>query len=241
MQLVKIISIFCTFFVILCNAQEFDSDSSIFHDGYRGIEVFDSTDKNGELIIIHKYDVNKNGKLDTIKVKIPEVVNINGVDINESSTEDLTPYLANKKLIKGNKDVHGNDIYKEEFYEIQLDIQEKYLFVVRLYGISKNEKWEKEDNPRVKFDWSVDVAAEDKYKNFVISAGIANPTQRTWNYHLKIANKKLVLTKIVEQVQNYKDCTYRFKKGFEIKMIDTANNPTDKALNKCKEQRLDSY
>jgi hypothetical protein len=64
-----------------------------------------------------------------------------------------------------------------------------------------------------------------------------------FDYYLKIDNKKLLLTKLIEHASNYKDCTYRFKKGFELKMIDTANVYLlrDKALNKCKEQSLDGY
>ncbi|MDD3597505.1 hypothetical protein [Sulfuricurvum sp.] len=247
MQHAKIISkiLLSTFILSNCYAWECKKyEGETLCPDVQDIKVFKSIDTDIKTLSIYKFDVDKNGKLDTINVTTPATISINGINLHESSTEDLSQYLVGKKLTKTEKlSSHQNDveIYKDEFFEIQLDSQIKYLFTVRLYGVLKDGEWEKDDTTRVKIDWSWVNVSEDKDKNFVISTGIDNPTPRIWNYHLKIADNRLILTKIVEQVQNYKDRTYYFKKNFEIKMIDTANNLIDKALNKCKEQRVDGY
>lgn len=186
MQHVKIIN--SIFFILILCFTSFASE----------IEGIDIEKDNRVVGTVYTYDIDKNGKADTIKKIYSNVLNIDGENIDYTKISDFSLYENNKS------------IYQDITYEIELDNQKKVSFLLR-------EK-------KVVFNGTLPAYSDNplklpKKRGFIL--GIDSDRQLTWDIYFGFnKHNDLVVTKIVTMSRWDGECTNYFKKPMLPKVID---------------------
>lgn len=148
---------------------------------------------------IYKYDIDKNGKIDTIKKFFSNTMNIDGKNIDHQNIDYSADYTSTER------------IYIDIFYEIEMDNHKRYSFTLRqtkAFGASG-----------ISPGYTEDLYTLPRHKGFIL--GIGSDRQLVWDIHFGFnKDKSLVITTIETQGRWVGECTNYIKNPVLPKMID---------------------